>query len=65
MFAKWKTVCREVRDLQRALYFGLLEETEKRTVANGCFMETILKRADEWGMDREMVGYSTNFDAVP
>ena len=57
MFAKWKTVCREVRDLQRALYFGLLEETEKRTTENGCFMETILKRADEWGLDREMVGY--------
>ncbi|KAI0088621.1 cytochrome P450 [Irpex rosettiformis] len=56
-FARWKQVCREVRDLQRDLYFGLLEETEKRTSENGCFIETVIKRADEWGMDREMVGY--------
>ncbi|KAI0793050.1 cytochrome P450 [Irpex lacteus] len=57
MFAKWKQVCRQVRGLQRELYFGLLEETEKRSAENGCFMETIIKRADEWGLDREMVGY--------
>ncbi|KAI0698161.1 cytochrome P450 [Cytidiella melzeri] len=57
MFAKWKGVCREVRDLQRDLYFGLLEEAEKRGTENGCFMETIIKRANEWNLDREMVGY--------
>ena len=56
MLAKWKQVCRQVRGLQRELYFGLLEETEKRSAENGCFMETIIKRADEWGLDREMVG---------
>ncbi|KAI0793048.1 cytochrome P450 [Irpex lacteus] len=56
-FAKWKQACREVRDLQRELYFGLLDEAEKRTVENGCFIETVLRRADEWGMDREMIGY--------
>jgi hypothetical protein len=55
-FAKWKQVCREVQTLQRELYFGLLEETEKRETENGCFMETIIQRADEWKLDREMVG---------
>ena len=55
-FAKWKQACREVRDLQRELYFGLLEEAEKRPIENGCFMETLIKRADEWGLDREMIG---------
>lgn len=29
-WAPWKTLCREVRRLQRKLYFGLLEECEKR-----------------------------------
>ncbi|KAI0695237.1 cytochrome P450 [Cytidiella melzeri] len=55
--AKWKPVVREVRDLQRELYFGLLEETERRKEDNGCYMETILARSQEWGLDREMVGY--------
>ncbi|KAI0088620.1 cytochrome P450 [Irpex rosettiformis] len=57
MFAKWKRVCREVHDLQHNSYSGLLEETEKRGFENGCYMETILRRAAEWGLDREMVGY--------
>ena len=55
-FARWKRVCRQVRDLQHDLYFGLLEETEKRGFENGCFMETIIRRAHEWGLNREMVG---------
>ncbi len=55
--AKWKPVVKEVRDLQRELYFGLLDETERRKEDNGCYMETILSKAKEWGMDREMVGY--------
>ncbi|KAG8997242.1 hypothetical protein FRB90_012552 [Tulasnella sp. 427] len=59
-FAAWKQLCTEVRRLQRKLYFGLLGEVEKRTArgeANGCWMETVCARAEEWGMDRELVGY--------
>ncbi|KAI0687612.1 cytochrome P450 [Cytidiella melzeri] len=56
-FAEWKSVCRETRALQRELYFGLYEETEQRGAENGCYMETVIKRADEWGLDREMIGY--------
>lgn len=58
-FAAWKQLCTEVRRLQRKLYFGLLEEVEKRTArgeANGCWMETVCARAEEWSMDRELVG---------
>lgn len=50
-----------VRTMQRNLYFGQLEQVEKRLKlndeGNGCFMETVVQRADEWGWDREMVGY--------
>ncbi|KAG8881954.1 hypothetical protein FRB98_004050 [Tulasnella sp. 332] len=58
--APWKKLCAEVRKLQRKLYFTLLEEVEKRNAkgeSNGCWMETVIARADEWGMDRELVGY--------
>ncbi|KAG8966557.1 hypothetical protein FRC03_011695 [Tulasnella sp. 419] len=59
-FASWKSLCKEVRRLQQRLYFGLLEEVEKRTArgeANGCWMETVCERAEEWGMNRQIVGY--------
>ncbi|KAG8912689.1 hypothetical protein FRC00_003985 [Tulasnella sp. 408] len=59
-FAAWKRLCTEVRRLQRKLYFGLLEQVEKRTArgeANGCWMETVCVRAEEWKLDRELVGY--------
>ncbi|KAG9011259.1 hypothetical protein FRB94_003267 [Tulasnella sp. JGI-2019a] len=58
--APWKKLCAEVRRLQRSLYFTLLSEVEKRTErgeANGCWMETVCARAEEWGLDRELVGY--------
>jgi hypothetical protein len=58
IFAKWKTACKVVRNLQRDLYFGLLGEVENRDEGNlnGCYMETVCKRAEDWGLDREMVG---------
>ena len=59
-FAKWKQLAAEVRTLQRQLYFGLLDEVQsriKRGEQNGCWMETILERAEEWGLDRELQGY--------
>lgn len=59
-FASWKSVCKMVRKMQRDLYFGLLEEVEQRIAAkedgNGCFMEDVVKKAEQWGFDREMVG---------
>ncbi|KAJ7834049.1 cytochrome P450 [Mycena olivaceomarginata] len=60
-FAPWKAVCAKVRKMQQDLYFGLLVEVEERLKAkkegNGCFMETVVRRADEWGFTREMVGH--------
>ncbi|KAJ7610299.1 cytochrome P450 [Mycena polygramma] len=59
-FAPWKADCAKVKKIQHDVYFGLLEEVEERFKAgkdgNGCFMETVLKKADEWGFTRGMVG---------
>jgi hypothetical protein len=60
-WAKWKRDCRRVRNLQRELYFGLLDETKKRVQAgeeNGSYMEEVLARQEEFGLDREMTGLS-------
>ncbi|KAF8756688.1 cytochrome P450 [Rhizoctonia solani] len=48
--ASWKTLCKKTRKLQRDLYFGLLEETERRIAnhqENNCFMEQVLARQQE------------------
>jgi hypothetical protein len=42
--APWKTVCEDIRRLQRKIYFGLLREAEERVAQgyeNGCFMEQV------------------------
>ncbi|KAF7336322.1 putative cytochrome P450 [Mycena venus] len=60
-WAKWKRDCKRVRRLQRTLFFGLLEETKERLrvgEVNGCYMEEVLARKVELGMDDEMAGYS-------
>ena len=57
--ARWKEVCQVVRKMQKDLYFGLLKEVEKRLSngeGNGCFMESVIQRAGDWGFDRDMVG---------
>ncbi|QRW12783.1 cytochrome P450 family protein [Ceratobasidium sp. AG-Ba] len=57
--APWKTLCKETRNLQRDLYFGLTE-TEQRIAnhqENNCFMEQIIARKDEFGLNRELIGY--------
>ncbi|KAG7098107.1 hypothetical protein E1B28_000079 [Marasmius oreades] len=59
-WAKWKTDAKQCRKHQRDLYFGLLDETKARMEKgeeNGCYMEEVIKRAKEFGMDREMTGY--------
>ncbi|EJD48900.1 cytochrome P450, partial [Auricularia subglabra TFB-10046 SS5] len=59
-WASWKTLCREVRRLQRKLYFGLLEECENRLKDGkhtGCFLEEVIERREEFGLTRELAGY--------
>ncbi|KAJ7843055.1 cytochrome P450 [Mycena olivaceomarginata] len=59
-WAKWKRDCAKTRKLQRDLYFGLLDETKERLRngdENGSYMEEILTRQEEFGMDREITGY--------
>jgi hypothetical protein len=56
-WAKWKRECKRVSDLQRARYFGLVEETRermRRNQHNGSFMEEVLERQIELRMDDEM-----------
>ncbi|KII94757.1 hypothetical protein PLICRDRAFT_693091 [Plicaturopsis crispa FD-325 SS-3] len=56
-WASWKTLARETRKLQKAVYFGLLEDCEAQDANTGCFMEEVLKRRQEFGLTRAMVGY--------
>lgn len=59
-WASWKGLCEDTRKLQRDLYFGLLEECEEKVgkgEENGCYMEEIIKRREELGLDRELAGY--------
>ncbi|KAJ7108007.1 cytochrome P450 [Mycena crocata] len=59
-WAKWKGSCARTRAKQRKLYFGLLDETQERLRTgqeNGSYMEEILSRQAEFGMDREITGY--------
>ncbi|KAK7052035.1 putative cytochrome P450 [Favolaschia claudopus] len=59
-WAKWKQDCSKTRKMQWRLYFGLLDETKERLnqgEENGCFMEELLARQVELGMNREMTGY--------
>ncbi|KAJ6564650.1 cytochrome P450 [Mycena capillaripes] len=59
-WAKWKRDCAKTRRLQREVYFGLLDQTKerlKRGEENGSYMEEMLMRQEEFGMNREMTGY--------
>ncbi|KAK7032164.1 hypothetical protein VNI00_013338 [Paramarasmius palmivorus] len=58
--AWWKKLARETRQLQRNLYFGLVDECEarmKRGEHNGAFMEDLLNQQNDLGLTRELVGY--------
>jgi hypothetical protein len=55
-WAPWKTAYKEVKKTQRELYFGLLEEAEKRVEKGeslGSFMEDVVRHREESGMSRE------------
>ncbi|KAJ7767955.1 cytochrome P450 [Mycena maculata] len=59
-WAKWKRDAKKVRSLQRAVYFGLLNETKRRLRSgeeNRSYMEEVLARQEEFGMDEEMTRY--------
>jgi hypothetical protein len=58
-WAPWKTLCKEIRRLQRDLYFGLLTECEERVRdadENGNYTEEV-KRQKEFGLTREGIGF--------
>lgn len=62
-WAKWKRDAKRIRKLQRALYFGLLDETAERVrrgQQNDSYMEGVLARQEEFGLDREMTGLSVS-----
>ncbi|KAJ7633235.1 cytochrome P450 [Roridomyces roridus] len=59
-WSAWKRAASRIRVMQRALYFGYLEDTEKRVEngeENGSYMEEVLARREEFGLDREMTAY--------
>jgi hypothetical protein len=61
-WASWKTLCRDVRSLQRKLYFGLLDQCETRIQQgrrNGCCMEEIIDKGEKFSMNRELSGYAS------
>ncbi|ESK85923.1 cytochrome p450 [Moniliophthora roreri MCA 2997] len=58
--AWWKSLASETRQKQRTLYFGLVDECERRMnrgEENGSYMEELLMKEKELGLDREMIGY--------
>ncbi|KAK7032178.1 hypothetical protein VNI00_013352 [Paramarasmius palmivorus] len=58
-WAWWKGLALDTRAKQRRLYFGLLDECEKRMAKgeeNGSYMEEVLVRQKELGLSKEMIG---------
>lgn len=59
MGASWKGLCRELRQLRRSIFLGLLTELEERNSSgdyNGSCIEIVKARAKEWGLDKEQLG---------
>lgn len=58
--ASWKRIAKEIRRLQREIYFGLMDSCEDRVKKGdedrGYLMEKIVKRQEEFGMTRELSG---------
>jgi hypothetical protein len=58
-WASWKKMCQFVRKLQRDMYFNLLDKTQERVrrgEGNGSYVETLVERREELGLNREMLG---------
>ncbi|KAJ7444582.1 cytochrome P450 [Mycena galericulata] len=59
-WAKWKRDARRVRNKQRAVYFGFLDRMKKRLQSGGAnesYMEEVLARQEEFGIDEDMIAY--------
>ncbi|KAI3619486.1 cytochrome p450 [Moniliophthora roreri] len=59
-WADWKGKVNYLKERQRRTHFGLLDDCARRMKngeANGCYMEEVLRRQEEWGLDRDVVGY--------
>ena len=55
-FASWKTICKDVKSRQQKIYPYLLGKVEERMASgqgNGCYMETVISKAKEYGMDHQ------------
>ncbi|ESK90542.1 cytochrome p450 [Moniliophthora roreri MCA 2997] len=58
--AWWGVLAKDVERMQRDLYFGLLNECEKRMQRgehNGSYMEELIARQKELGLDRKIIGH--------
>ncbi|KAI3608978.1 cytochrome [Moniliophthora roreri] len=58
--AWWGARAKDVERMQRDLYFGLLNECEKRMQRgehNGSYMEELIARQKELGLDRKIIGH--------
>jgi len=59
-WAKWKRQCKRIRNMQRKQYFSMLKETKdriRRGEGHGSYMEEVVGRQDELGMNDEMSSY--------
>ncbi|KAJ7612206.1 cytochrome P450 [Roridomyces roridus] len=59
-WAKWRQTVRKIQGLMRPLFFGLLDAAEERIrsgVQNECYVEEILEKQADFGLDRKMIAY--------
>lgn len=56
-WAPWKGLCQDIRNSQRELFFSLLQICEDRLSKDrrDSFLEYVLDRQREYGLDREMI----------
>lgn len=53
-FAKWKKEWRDAKTDHWKIYRGFLKPVQDRLArgeGNGCFMETVYQRSEEWGIE--------------
>ncbi|KAK7051589.1 hypothetical protein VNI00_004568 [Paramarasmius palmivorus] len=59
-WAKWKRLVKDLREKQRKTHLALFDECERRMKSgegNGSYMEEVLRRQEEFGLSREVLGY--------
>lgn len=58
-FARWKRLAKKVKGLHQELYFDLLDDVKHKIdnrMTNGCWMETIIERGPQLGLNRQQMG---------